>query len=411
MPDKRIGLDAVSHALGIGSAPESWPASWRAYREWVRGGGCEALNWEVPANAGEVFDLPDECVAALEDIFKSIRANHAFRELAGFWHYVVYHLPEGMERNTNVWNLPDRIGGHSNKLLQLAAIASGADHALANFAATGVSAETAAITLGYIGRYARDIKDRRGVWGLESMGWLSNYARAGIFRLGRLTFKAGHCGLQFRAFANRDTGEVTVLCEATDKYRADGLADGTNDISDPDAWTPVLEIGEDTIVGHPVTADCTAQREPISLPADQWRQVMAPGDEIVEVHIAGGSKMAHDECVEAYRLALDFFPGYYPSMKFAGFTCWSWLLDPNLAKILPPEANIVRFQRDFHQLPVPADEGQAYDLVFGDSSIDPTRVTPTTSLQRAIVEYVTAGHRLRSAGGIITWAEAETLAS
>ncbi len=97
-------------------------------------------------------------------------------------------------------------------------------------------------------------------------------------------------------------------------------------------------------------------------------------------------------------------------MNFTGFTCWSWLLDPNLAKILPPESNIVQFQRDFHQLPVPANEAQAYDLVFGDSTIDPTKVTPTTSLQRAIADYVRAGHRLRSAGGIITWGKAKALA-
>jgi len=408
MPEKHAALAKMAKALGIENVPDSWKESWAGYREWMGDGGCGRLDWRLPANAAEVFDLPKECVAALEEMFAAIRRDEALRELASLWHYMVYHLPGGMERNTNVWGLPDTIGGFSNKTLQLAAIVSGADHAVANFAATGVSQETVAITLGYIGRYARDIEAKRGVWGLESMGWLSTYARAEIFRLGRLTFKAGRCGMQFRAFENTRSGEVVVLAEPTVKYRADGLADGTNGIHDPDAWAPVLEIGEGKIVGHRVAAD-GIERESSALDADEWRQVMGPGDEIVEVHIAGGSKMGHDECIEAYRMAVEFFPAYCPETKFTGFTCWSWLLDPNLAKILPEESNIVRFQRDFHQLPVPANEAQAYDLVFGSSTVDPAKVTPTTSLQHAIADYVRAGGRLRSAGGIITWAEAVTL--
>jgi len=403
-------VEAVAGRLGIENPPESWAMNWAAYREWAEAAGCEALSWKLPANAAEVFDLPAECVDVLAEVFAAIRSDEALRELASFWHYLVYHLPGGMERNTNIWNLPDRIGGFSNKTLQLAAIVSGADHAAGNFAATGVSQDIAAATLGYIGRYARDIEAKRGVWGLESLGWLSCYARAEIFRLGRLTFKAGRCALQFRAFENRETGVVVVLCEPTVKYRADGLADGTNDIRDPNAWTPVLDIGEDRIVGHLVTPHFV-QREPVALTAAEWKQVMGPGDDIVEVHIAGGSKMGHDECLESYRQALEFFPGYYPDMKFTGFTCWSWLLDPNLAEILPPESNIVQFQRDFHQLPVPGNEAQAYDLVFGSSTVDPTKVTPTTSLQRAIADYVRSGRRLRSAGGLITWKEAQALAS
>ena len=55
-------------------------------------------------------------------------------------------------------------------------------------------------------------------------------------------------------------------------------------------------------------------------------------------------------------------------MDFTGFTCWSWLLDPNLARILPPESNIVQFQRDFHQLPIPANEALTSQLGLATKS-------------------------------------------
>jgi len=367
------------------------------------------MNWELPPCAARVFALPEGSVPALQELLQAIRANSDLRALASFWHYMAYHLPGGMERYTNGWAVPDKLCGFPTKLMFLAALASGADHALANFAATGVSEEVALLSLGYIGYYTSDIKKKRGVWGLESLGWLSCYTRAEIFRLGRLTFKEGRNGSQFRAYRNRTTGELIVLCPPA-KYRADGQADGSNGIFDPDAWTAALEISEDAVVGHPVR-DCAAQREPISLPKSEWEPVMGPGDDIVEVHIAGGSKMLHEDCVDAYRQAMEFFPRNYPDRDFRGFTCWSWLLDPALARILSPDSNIVRFQRDFYQLPVCSNEAQCYDLVFGDSGVDPTKLTPTTGLQRAIIDYVASGGKMKAAAGYITWERALALTS
>ena len=92
------------------------------------------------------------------------------------------------------------------------------------------------------------------------------------------------------------------------------------------------------------------------------------------------------------------------TLDFTGFTCWSWLLDPSLAKILPPESNIVQFQQDFHLLPVPANEAQCYDLVFGQGQRLPD--------QRDSDDAAPAGDQLTTSGpatechaaaGIITW--------
>jgi hypothetical protein len=410
MHAEKSGLEQLCLRVGIESIPASWSEAWSAYTQWAADGKCELVHWELPPNAAEVFDLPAGSLPVLEEICKAIRGDEAFRELADFWHYLVYHLPGGMERYTNVWGLPDEILGYPTRLFSLAAMVSGADHALANFAATGVSDEVAMMTLGYIGYYTRDIRKKRGVWGLESLGWLSNYARALIFRLGRLTFKEGKLGLRFLPFKNRSTGELIAFCPDSSRFRADGLADGTNGINDPDAWTATLQIGGDTIVGHPVK-DCIALREPITIPARDWEPAMAPGDDIVEVHIAGGSKMLHEDCIDAYRQAIEFFPRYYPDRNFRGFTCWSWLLDPGLAEILPADSNIVKFQQDFYLLPVPSNEAQCYDLVFGDSGVDPTKLTPTTQLQRAIIDRVVSGKHMRGAAGFITWEQALAMIS
>lgn len=394
-------LEQLARRLGIESIPSSWSPNWEAFSSWasVRG-EC----WELPSNAVDVFDLPAESLDDLSAMYKAIRENDALSALADFWHYMIYHLPEGMERNTNVWGIPDDLIGHSTKVFSLAVMVSGADHAVESFAQTGVSDEVIGLTLGYIGRYARDIKAKRGVWGLESVGWLSNYVRAQIFRLGRLTFKSGSYYMQFRVFRSRRTGEVIALCDGPAKYRTDGLSDGTNGIHDPDAWTPTLEIGEDRAVGYPA-ANGAVSREAVALNTGEWEQVLAPGDKTVEVHIAGGSRLLPQECIDSYRQAVEFFPRHYAPITYRGFTCWSWLLDPSLPRILGPESNIVQFQEPFHIMPVASNEAQAYDLVFGSSTADPTKYPCTTKLQKAIADFVSAGNRMRSAAGFILWDE------
>ncbi len=404
----RLALEKLALELGVQTIPESWKANWEAYEEWL-GADCDLPSWQIQPNAQKAFDLPEESLSDLESIYAAIRADECLRQLADFWHYLIYHLPAGMERNTNVWNLPDAMLGCSTRAFSLAAMISGPEHARQNFAATGVSDQVIYDTLGYIGRYARDIRAKRGVWGLESLGWLSTYVRANIFRLGRLTFKSGTMGQPFRAYKNRRSGEVAVLCDGG-RYRQDGLADGTNDTFDPNPWTPTVEVTETTVSGHPISCEASALSDTVELRTDEWEQAMGPGDDIVEVHVAGGSRLSAEECADSYRQALNFFPGYYPNARFTGFTIWSWLLDPSLAKILPPESNIVQFQRDFHQLPVSANEAQAYDLVFGDSKADPTTFACKTSIQQAIADYVRAGGKLRSTGGIITWSEAREIA-
>lgn len=404
-----VGPEKLANDLGLGECPESWSEDWESFAQWISSTD-EALDWEFPVHASEVFDLPQECLDVLRGVYSAVQANQQVRLLADFWHYSIYHLPAGPGGVPHAWPVPEQLFGCGARTFSLAMMISGADHALANFAATGVSQEVVSDTLSYIGRYARDIKDRRGVWGLESIPWLTKYVRADIFRLGRLTFRASPYNWPFRVFRNRRDDKIIALCEPTHKYRRDGCADGSNGIIDPDAWTPVLELGVGEVIGCPATTQCTAQRTPVTLSMDEWVQILAPGDPRIEVHIAGGSRMDPDECAESYRQAVEFFSAYCPGVKYPVFTCCSWLLDPGLPTMLPAHSNIIRFQRTFHLLPLMGNARQAYDLVFGDPEADLSKVPLDTSLRRAIAAYVAAGNKMRSAGGIITWDEAARFA-
>ena len=397
--------EKLARELRLDAAPNFWTAHWREYAEWP---GCDVRPGDIVGDAQSVFDIPEDCMPQVESVCAEIRANTGLAEFARFCHYMLFHMPGGRGLSEDVLPEPTAILGDRAPLFRIAVLVSGTDHAMNAFSAMGVSGQIALDSLRQCGGQMRDHFEKHGVYGMRYLGWMRNYFIAKMFRLGRLVFNPNDFTWGFRVYRHKATGELTTLCPCGSVYRTDGLADGCNGVKDPDAWTSSLEIGPDFVRGNPISPAGEAIREPITLDFREWTPLISPDDQMIEVHIPGassGGRMGWDECVASYRQALDFFPRYYPEMRFTSFTCWSWLLDPGLSKILPPESNIVKFQSPFHLLPVYGNENQCYDLAFGDSNADVSTFKPTTSLQRAIIEYVLAGNHMRSTAGFITMDE------
>ena len=70
-----------------------------------------------------------------------------------------------------------------------------------------------------------------------------------------------------------------------------------------------------------------ALRHEVRLPTARWRQVLAPGDPVLGLHMPPGSPLDFALCGESLQGALEFFPRHYPDQPFRAFACESWLLD------------------------------------------------------------------------------------
>jgi hypothetical protein len=117
------------------------------------------------------------------------------------------------------------------------------------------------------------------------------------------------------------------------------------------------------------------------------------GDPLLGVHIPPGSPLAPEACDASFARARPFFDRHVPGGPRRIASCGSWLLDPQLADMLAPTSNIVRFQRRFTPVPErswPGDEAVLH-FVFGNPRADPASLTPVTTLERAIVEHLGAG--------------------
>ncbi len=348
LPDS---VDELAAAAGVPVPPASWRRHWPAFRGWAG-----VVRWAVPDDAAAVFDLPPGVLPPLVAVAAVIAADPVLNRLGRLWHFMMYHLAADIGDNSNDWPLPAELRGVPVRLFALAVLVAGTVDATANAADSGMPADVRRASLGFVGRRVREVRDRRGAWGVESFTFLRHAVRAELFRLGRLSFRVSPFPWPLRVVRHERTEAVRVLGDADDV--------GTG-----------------------------------------WVELVRPGDPRVEVHVPGGEPLDPAACAASFAAAVATFSARHAGRPPVAFTCVSWLLDPALADLLPPAGNIRRFAMAFHRLPVIGDHRQAYDLIFGSPDVDPAKWSGGTALQRAVAGYAATGHAIRSLAGFRLWDE------
>ena len=253
--------------------------------------------------------------------------------------------------------------------------------------------------------WANDYRSKHNRLGIDLhlVLWLLNHLCGELYRLGRLQFIQRPFRQQFRAFRHLENRKIILLAEAGREFRGDGQINGTGGVSDPvHGWTSRLVIDSDFIIGTHIDPVGVAKSEEIQLRRKEWKQILAHGAPILEIHIPAGSPMDFEACGDSFRLALDFFPRYFPDRPFYGFSCSSWLLNAQFQDWLGSDSNMVRFQREFHLFPTYSSGRSGFDRIFPlHNSADLTSLPRDTRLRRAIVDHLQAGGYLRSGGGLL----------
>lgn len=275
---------------------------------------------------------------------------------------------------------------------------------IANYEAKGIPQQVLLDTLQDMTVWMNHHKQYKGEWGLGQTNWLIRHFRGELFRLGRLQFVFTTYRKPFRAFRHRLTGRIAALSDAGARYRADGLADGTNGIYDPEGgWESMYAYDGAVHIGNPVSTGGTLLRTPVRLPDADWELTLQPGDTMIDVHIPEGGKMSHELCRASYGQAVAFAERYFPEVDYKGFVCSSWLLGPVFRQLLPETSNIVRFQTDYCVTPIRSDEEQTLERVFGFGTKldDLPRVARETTLQRIVYDHLAAGGDIYGAAGFM----------
>ena len=131
-------------------------------------------------------------------------------------------------------------------------------------------------------------------------------------------------------------------------------------------------------------------------PAAAMGEGLRPGDPALGVHIPESGPLTPEACDESLSTAWAFFAEHLPHHTSHVATCTSWLLDDQLADVLPETSNIVRFQSRFRMVPgARDDDDEILRFVFDRVPASLDELRPETELERAIVRRLRAGGHWR----------------
>ena len=257
--------------------------------------------------------------------------------------------------------------------------------------------------------YDRDIPERMtrkqlkkytetGDISFDDYSWDMNFYCCQIFFLDRFYFIPYRWGDTPTAWRNRESGEVTALWRAGDRVRWDGQLDGTNGVQDPEAFVTALEETESAVCGNRVLPEGRISAETVILDKADWQKVLKEDDFLLALHIPGGEGYTPERVKSSCEQALAFWERYYPEYDYKGIWSESWLYDPGLREILPPERNIIRVQKQFYCYPTEEGDRMIRLEVLGDEQADYVNRIPRNSLERGMFAVWKRGGRFHTTG-------------
>lgn len=96
----------------------------------------------------------------------------------------------------------------------------------------------------------------------------------------------------------------------------------------------------------------------------------------------------------------DFANKYYPEYKNVNIICETWLLVPELKKLLPENSNIINFQNQFIINKVDYDNPDFMDWIYYNRDIEYKNLPENTTLQKNLKQHLLSGGKFCWAYGI-----------
>lgn len=241
--------------------------------------------------------------------------------------------------------------------------------------------------------------------------WDINFYCCGIFLLDRFYFIPYRWPDTPEAWRNRNTGAVRAVWKADVRVRQDGQLDGVNRVFDEQAFLTTYDETPEAVTANPVSPAGIVLKDTVTLRKSEWHQVLKEGDYLLALHIPSGNGYTPERVKNSCTLALAFYREYFPEYHYVGFWSESWLYDPGLAKVLGPERNISRVQRQFYCYPTMAGDDMARREVLHDPQGDFTQVKPKTTLEKGLFSAWARGERFHTTGMFVLSEEVPAIGS
>lgn len=229
---------------------------------------------------------------------------------------------------------------------------------------------------------------------------MRNHLGGRFFEIGRLQYIPEPFGYKFKVFENSETRNIIALALPGLQCTADGwITDKEGD------FETILEESVDGIVGNAARQNGSVNPLTVTLPP-LTKVLLDDTCTVANIHIPTGNKLTLESYCQSLKEAKLFFEKCFPELRVAGFCTGTWLLDPELGKVLLPQSNIISFGRLFHLLSVTnANDHQLRERVFDNASWQDCKAV--NSLQKAVLDHHHRGGEFRNTAGFILPKESE----
>ena len=111
------------------------------------------------------------------------------------------------------------------------------------------------------------------------------------------------------------------------------------------------------------------------------RKKLPAGAQVINCHVQQGADLSTEEISKSFSDAQALFAKIYPKIEFKAFLCYSWLLYPDMTKLLPENSRIKAFAENFEIIGKVQDNEQAFENLFEKSYKRPPKLKNATYLQ------------------------------
>lgn len=249
---------------------------------------------------------------------------------------------------------------------------------------------------------------KTGKIGFDDFPWDIGFYACSIFFLDRFYFIPYRHSIP-EAWRNRKTGKVIALWPGDVRVRRDGQIDGVNGITDSEAFVTRYCETEGEVTGNPVDPRGRIMADAAILDKAEWERALGKEDYLLALHIPGGEGYTPERVRSSCIAALEFYGRYFPELPIKGFWSESWLYDPGLEALLPPESRILQVQRQFYCYPTEEGEEMVKWEVFGTDEFDPASFECRTSLQKNLCAAWLSGCHFHTTGMFLLRDEVENV--
>ena len=234
-----------------------------------------------------------------------------------------------------------------------------------------------------------------GTYGLCRLSHFAyGYARPSILRVGRLAFQfipyKDYCEMYEDEMGNR-----VFIALPNYSYDENGLQDKNGSV------VPRYECSGKELIGHTYDSKGRLISEPIKLDLQSYKKVLAPGDDVVTIHIPGGEKLDMNEVRQSIQDASILFQKYFPPFK--AFVCQTWFIDPGLrGEIIREGTNMAAFADLFDVICGPDNENHSVFVhVFKVKHQPLEDLVPQNDFQSRVLKRALRGEKIYWSYGVL----------